>query len=116
MATGFTKSGGGDAVRIDLEAREVVRGGVIVRLEPKAAAVLRALIAGDGAPVSRERLLDLCWESDQGSDEALTQAIAQIRRALGDDPAAPRFVVTIPKLGYRWMGDRDQPAPQPETP
>lgn len=89
---------------IDLSAREVLRGGGGARrLEPRATAVLAALMEAGGSVVGREALLDACWPEGEGSDEALTQAVAQIRRALGDDPRRPRFVGTVHRAGYRWL-------------
>lgn len=88
--------------RFDPMTREVWRQGRTTRLEPKAAKVLRALLESDGA-VSRASLLDHCWTAGTGSDEALTQAIAQIRKALADDPTMPCYVATIPRYGYRWI-------------
>lgn len=88
---------------IDLDAREVLRPDGPRRLEPKAAAVLAELMRADGRVVCREALLDACWGGEAGSDEALTQAIAQLRRAFGDDPRRPRFIGTVHRTGYRWL-------------
>ena len=92
----------GDSI-IDLAAREIAVGPRRTRIEPRAAAVLSTLIEESGQVVSREALLDGCWPPGEGSDEALTQAIAQLRRALGDDPKAPAYIATVPKAGYRWI-------------
>lgn len=98
-----------EGAAIDLSAREVVRPDGAARLEPRAAAVLAALVEAGGQVVPREVLLDGCWPGGEGSDEALTQAVAQIRRALGDDPRRPRFVGTVHRTGYRWLAR--EPAP-----
>jgi DNA-binding winged helix-turn-helix (wHTH) protein len=84
-----------------------------VRLEPKAAAVLVVLGDADGELVSRGQLLDRCWGQGAGSDEALTQAIAQIRRAF-EDLGAPQPVETLAKRGYRLRVEAEAvPAPAP---
>lgn len=107
---------------IDLSAREVIGPDGRRRLEPRAAAVLAALVEAGGAVVGRDALLDGCWRDGEGSDEALTQAVAQIRRALGDDPRRPRFVGTVHRTGYRWLGREPAPeaaavpAPSPQAP
>jgi hypothetical protein len=88
---------------IDLEAREVLHPDGARRLEPKAAAVLAELMRAGGKVVCREALLDACWGGEAGSDEALTQAIAQLRRAFDDDPRRPRFIGTVHRTGYRWL-------------
>jgi DNA-binding winged helix-turn-helix (wHTH) protein len=71
------------------------------RLEPRAADVLALLCAERGEVVSRDRLLDQCWGDGSGSDEALTQAVAQIRRALEAIGAPRDLLTTYPKRGYR---------------
>lgn len=92
----------GEAV-IDLTTREIRAGGRAVRIEPRAAAVLAEIINHAGQVVSREMLLDACWPAGEGSDEALTQAVAQLRRALGDTVKAPAYIATVSKTGYRWV-------------
>ena len=99
---------------IDLAAREIDTGAAVRRLEPRAAAVLAALMAAGGAVVTREALLDACWGEDGGSDEALTQAIAQLRRAFAEDPRRPRFIGTVPKAGYRWLAPHSAPDSAPD--
>ena len=77
----------------------------ISKLEPRAADVLTLLFRERGALVTRQRLLDECWGEGSGSDEALTQTIAQIRRSL-EALGAPRDVLTTyPKRGYRLVPD-----------
>jgi DNA-binding winged helix-turn-helix (wHTH) protein len=90
----------GEAV-FEPDTRRLTRAGVDVRLEPKAAAVLSLLAERRGGVVGRETLLDAVWPDGGGSDEALTQAVAQLRRAFGDDARRPRYLETIPKAGYR---------------
>ena len=91
-------------VEIDLSTRIVTRAGGSIRIEPKAATVLRYLIGANGRVVWREDLLDHCWTPGDGSDEALVQAVGQLRRAFDDDARRPRFIETVPKAGYRWIG------------
>lgn len=97
---------------IDLDAREVRGPDGARRLEPRAAAVLAELMKADGRVVCREALLEACWGGEAGSDEALTQAIAQLRRAFDDDPRRPRFIETVHRTGYRWLA----PAPAEAAP
>jgi DNA-binding winged helix-turn-helix (wHTH) protein len=95
----------GDVV-IDLAAREVHRRSVVCKLEPQAAAVLAELIAANGEVRDRQTLIDRCWTDDSGSDESLSQAISQLRRALCDDFRKPRFIATVHKTGYRWLAPK----------
>jgi len=87
--------------RVDPAANELTRAGTAVRVEPKVMQVLLQLAECAGGVVSRDRLLDAVWPGVVVGDEALTQTIIKLRRALGDDPRAPAYVETIAKRGYR---------------
>jgi DNA-binding winged helix-turn-helix (wHTH) protein len=71
------------------------------RIEPKAAVVLMRLVEGGGRVVTKQELFDAAWPGLIVTDEVLPNAIYQIRRALDDDARSPRYVETIPKVGYR---------------
>src|SRR5262245_39514274 len=77
------------------------RGGETVRLEPKAMELLVALASRPGQVVSREELLTAVWPGVVVGDEALSQAVTKLRKALGDDARAPTYIETISKRGYR---------------
>jgi DNA-binding winged helix-turn-helix (wHTH) protein/TolB-like protein/Tfp pilus assembly protein PilF len=86
---------------VDPAANELARTGETVRIEPKAMQVLIALADGSGRVVSREELLARVWPGVVVGDEALTQTIIKLRRALGDNPRVPTYIETISKRGYR---------------
>lgn len=86
---------------VNRSADELCRGEETARIEPKAMEVLLALAARAGEVVSREALLELVWPGVVVGDEALTQGIIKLRKALGDHPRAPTYIETIPKRGYR---------------
>lgn len=90
-------------VVVDVESRRVSAPGGVHSLEPRVFDLLRTLAGRPGLTVTREHLIDMVWGRAEGSDEALSQAVAKLRRALGDDARAPRFIETVPKLGYRWI-------------
>lgn len=73
------------------------------RLSPKAAQVLATLLQEPGRVWSREALLDAAWMDQAVGEEVLTQAIAELRRALGDDFRRPRYLETVHKAGYRLL-------------
>jgi DNA-binding winged helix-turn-helix (wHTH) protein len=77
------------------------KDGCEVHLEPKAMEVLLCLAGRAGEVVPRHVIVDTVWATEFISDSTLTHAVAVLRRALGDDPRAPRFIETIPKRGYR---------------
>jgi DNA-binding response OmpR family regulator len=76
-----------------------------IHLTPKAVALLEYLMTHADEPVSRERLLDNVWGWDYpAGTRAVDSRIAELRRALKDDPADPRFVETVAGQGYRFIG------------
>lgn len=87
----------------DPEANELRRDGEIIRLEPKAMAVLLALARRRGQVVTREQLLDEIWSGVIVGDASLTQTVIKLRKALGDTTQSPRYIETIPKRGYRLL-------------
>jgi DNA-binding winged helix-turn-helix (wHTH) protein len=87
----------GDAT-YDPALRVIYARGEEMSLEPKVGELLLRLAESNG-PVSREELLDEIW-GDEGSDEALTQAVSKLRRAIGDASRPYRVIKTAPRFGY----------------
>ena len=79
--------------------------GTTSQLEPKVMAVLLCLASAGNRTVTRSELLDAAWNGQVAADELLTRAISEIRRALHDDPRDPKFIRTVPKRGYRLIGN-----------
>ena len=71
------------------------------RVEPKVMAVLCTLAQRPGQPVSKQELTDVVWGGLAVSEGALKHLIWETRKQLGDDAKHPRYVETIPKVGYR---------------
>ncbi|UAL09030.1 transcriptional regulator [Caulobacter segnis] len=90
-------------VSIDVESRRVRAPAGASHLEPRTFDLLLTLTERPGLTASRGYLIETVWADARGSDETLTQAVADLRRALGDDARAPRFIETVPDLGYRWI-------------
>jgi two-component system KDP operon response regulator KdpE len=91
------------ALRIDLGARQVTRGGVVVRLTPTEWALLGMLLRAPGRLVSREDLLHEVWGPSYGREtNYLRVYVGSLRKKLEDDPAAPRHLLTEPGMGYRF--------------
>ena len=61
------------------------------------------LVAHQGKVVSRVAILEWVWSGTLPSDDVVTQAIAQLRKAFGDDRGTPRYLETIAKGGYRLL-------------
>jgi len=86
--------------------QHMARGGdERIRLTPKAFAVLQYLVEHTGRLVSQDELLKALWPDTYVQPEVLKSQILDIRRALGDDPKHPRFIETMPRRGYRFIGD-----------
>src|SRR5690606_36490213 len=93
----------GDVV-VDAPAHTLSRDGAPQQLEPKAFAVLLALLQRPGELVARDDLLDLVWGHRHVTPGVITRAIAQLRHALDDDSHRPRYIQTEHALGYRFIG------------
>ena len=83
----------------------ISREGSRIRLEPKVMDVLQCLSMRPGELVSKRELTDCVWQVEFISDNRITRAIADLRQALGDDAATPRYVETIPTRGYRLVAE-----------
>ncbi len=79
----------------------VERHGQEIRLRPKSMEVLAFLAARPGRVATREEVLSAVWPGISVAEEGLTQCIADIREALGDNVRQPIYIETIPKRGYR---------------
>ncbi len=92
----------GDRV-VDIPLREIApaTGGDATRVTQKSLGVLLTLVAHANKLVSREALLEWVWPDTLPGDDVVTQAITQLRRALGDDREQSRYIETLAKQGYR---------------
>jgi DNA-binding winged helix-turn-helix (wHTH) protein/Flp pilus assembly protein TadD len=100
--------------RLDLRTYVLSRDGAMVRLSPKLAQVLACLADARGELVTRELLLDRFWPDVNVTDNTLTRAIADIRQTLGDAPAAPVYIQTMARRGYRFVAPVAEAAGPPE--
>ncbi len=90
--------------RLDTEMNLLLRDGAPVALGPRAVAVLRALVERAGLPVSKEELFGAAWPGLAVEDSNLTVQIAALRRALGDGEGGVRWIETLFRRGYRYVG------------
>jgi TolB-like protein/Tfp pilus assembly protein PilF len=81
----------------------MVRDDAVVPLTPKLLDLLLHLLDHAGELVTKEALLDAIWPDANVTDNALTQAISELRQALGDDPSSPRYIKTVARRGYRFI-------------
>jgi tetratricopeptide (TPR) repeat protein len=121
-----------EGIEIDSSLGCLKRGGQEQHLRQQSFQVLLYLIERRQRLVTREELIEAFWSGVAVTDNAVAQCIAEIRKALADDPRNPRFVKTIPKVGYRFLAlmaeehqttgaarpqlDAPKPAPLPDAP
>jgi DNA-binding winged helix-turn-helix (wHTH) protein len=91
---------------VDLRSGELYRAGHKIRLQAQPFHVLAVLLERPGQVVAREELRKRLWPSDTfvDFDHSLNTAIKKLRHALSDDKKKPRFIETLPKRGYRFIG------------
>ena len=81
----------------------ITRGDQVERLEPRCIDLLVFLARNPGEVHSRQRLIDEVWRVEAVAENTLTHAIAELRKALGDDARNPSFIETIHRRGYRLL-------------
>src|SRR5437667_12882985 len=90
--------------RLDTDSDLLFRGTEPVALGRRATALLRALVERPGALVSKDALIEAAWSGQAVEESNLTVQIAALRRALGEAPGGDRWIETMPRRGYRFVG------------
>ena len=88
---------------VDPETWRLSRGGQEIHLKPVVLKLLIYLIANRGRLVTRQELMDTVWGDTVISESALTQAVARLRKALGEDATTHRYLETVRSRGYRFV-------------
>jgi DNA-binding winged helix-turn-helix (wHTH) protein/TolB-like protein len=89
--------------------RAVLRGANgIIRLTPKSFQILRWLIQNRDRLMTREELMERFWPGVAVTDDSLAKCVSELRRALGDSSKEPRFLETVPKMGYRFIAEVEE--------
>ena len=94
-----------DNCEIDCETLELRRDGVPVHVEPQVFDVLSYLVGHRHHVVSKDELIQAVWSGRVVSDDAITSRINAARRAIGDTGKEQRFIRTVPRRGFRFIGD-----------
>jgi adenylate cyclase len=102
--------------RFQLDTGQLWFRGEEVRLTPKAAAVLKVLIAHAGSPVSKDEMFASVWPDVAVTDDALTTCIQEVRRVLSDDAKHPQFIETRHRRGYQFIAAVSREDPPPPAP
>lgn len=89
--------------RADRTAYRVARGERILDLTPKLLDLLFYLLEHPATLVTKEQLLDAVWPDANVTDNALAQAVSELREALGDSASSPTYIRTVARRGYRFI-------------
>ena len=94
-----------EGLSIDVPRREVRRGGREVRLTPTEFAILEILARNAGKPVSSREIARRAWASGDATPDTVRVHVGALRRKLEPDPYVPKYIVTEPWVGYRFIGE-----------
>lgn len=101
---------------LDTIQHALLREGNPVPLTPKTYDTLLVLVQNSGRMLSKEELMKALWPDSFVEESNLTQQVSMIRRALGESPGDPRYVVTVPSRGYRFVaGVRNRTGETPRS-
>src|SRR5215470_19494764 len=101
--------------RVDPTRDEISREATTVKLEPRTMRVLLCLAERAGEVVSVNQLLDTVWKDLVVTQYSVYQAIAVLRRALGDDPKSPAYIANVARRGYRLIPPVDTEPMEPAS-
>ena len=102
--------------RVDPALDEISRDGTTIKLEPRTMRLLVCLADHAGEVVSVNELLDTVWKDLVVTQSSVYQAIAVLRRALGDDPKRPAYIASVARRGYRLISPVEAEAQQQSLP
>ncbi len=94
-----------DELTIDVTRRQVSQGGRSVRLTPTEFAILDLLARAAGKPVSNRAIAESVWGAGSASADTVRVHVGSLRRKLESNPSLPRYIVTEPWFGYRFIAE-----------
>ncbi len=94
----------GDFV-LNLKEKTLTSNGINISITPKVFLLLKVLVENNGLIVEKDELMKQVWEDSFVEDSNLTYSIRQLRKILNDDFNQPNFIETIPRRGYRFIGE-----------
>lgn len=105
-----------DDFLLDAANRQLWRGDDAVDLNARYFDALVLLVREHGRLVEKDQFFAEVWDDVVVSDSALTQCIKDVRKQLGDDAANPRYIETVPRYGYRFVGPVEAAPAAPAVP
>jgi TolB-like protein/DNA-binding winged helix-turn-helix (wHTH) protein len=103
-----------DSFRLDPAEQMLLRDGKPVPLEPKVMETLLVLIRSGGRLVGKEELMQAVWPDSFVEESNLTRNISILRKALNRTDNGPQYIETVPKRGYRFVGELHRSTDEPE--
>jgi DNA-binding winged helix-turn-helix (wHTH) protein len=97
--------------RLETAPGRLWRGNQVLPLRPRSLAMLRYLVAHPGRLVTKAEVQQHVWGGMHVTASVLRVSVQEIRAALGDVAGAPRYLETVGRQGYRWLGGSDREAP-----
>jgi Tol biopolymer transport system component/DNA-binding winged helix-turn-helix (wHTH) protein len=98
--------------RLELSEHRLLRRGEPIPLTSKSFLVLATLVTRAGHLVTRAELIELVWPDVVVEENNLSYCVSMVRKALDDDAAPHRYIETVPKQGYRFIGEIHRPEPR----
>jgi DNA-binding winged helix-turn-helix (wHTH) protein len=92
-------------IQVDLKSFRLFRGGRAIPVEPKALTLLIFLVENRGRLVRKHELMQAVWNDAFVTEQVLSRAIGQLRKVLDDDAREPRYIETVPTLGFRFIAE-----------
>ncbi|HEX7295449.1 MAG TPA: transcriptional regulator, partial [Pyrinomonadaceae bacterium] len=93
---------------LDADQKVLLRQGKPLLLPPKVLETLLTLVQHSGRIVEKQELMKRIWPETFVEESNLTYSIGQLRKTLGDDARHPCYIETIPKRGYRFIGNAEE--------
>ena len=103
---------------LDTQCGQLRKDGVGLKLQGQPIQVLEIMLQKPGQLVTREEIRQCLWTSDTfvDFDHSLNTAVKKLRQTLGDEADTPRYIETLPKRGYRFIGEVEREEPKREEP
>jgi DNA-binding winged helix-turn-helix (wHTH) protein/tetratricopeptide (TPR) repeat protein len=101
---------------VDAGSYRLLRGSDVIPLSPKIIDLLLYLVARQSSLVPKDELFAALWPDVAVTDNALTQAVSELRQALGDDASKPTYIQTVARRGYRFIASVEVAVPGPPAP
>ncbi len=104
--------------QFEVDSQRLFRGGEVVPLPPKAAALLQLFLERRGAVLKKDEIFATLWPNEIVEESNLTRTIYLLRKTLNQRAPAELFIETLPKIGYRFLAEAREilPAPPVEEP